>query len=63
MDVAEGISSMHRLNIAFRDFARGSMIVTDNDTLKIIRVYHPYYGILSFKKKQSGITLRKNCKK
>lgn len=47
-NVVEGISSMHRLNIAFKDFARGSMIVTDNDKLKIIRVYHPYYGYVKF---------------
>ena len=47
-NVVEGISTMYRLNVAFRDFARGSMIVNDNDRLKIIRAYHPYYGYVRF---------------
>lgn len=47
-NVVEGISSMYRMNLAFRDFARGSMIVTGNDELKIIRAYHPYYGYVKF---------------
>ena len=48
INVVEGLSSMYRLNIAFRDFARGSMLVNDSDELKIIRAYHPYYGYVKF---------------
>lgn len=45
-NVVEGLFSMYKLNVALRDFARGSMVVTDKDELKILRVYHPYYGYI-----------------
>lgn len=48
VNVVEGLASMYRMNLAFRDFARGSMIVTDGDELKILRAYHPYYGYVRF---------------
>lgn len=47
-NVVDGLDLMYKTNLAFRDFARGSMIVTDDTELKIIRNYHPYYGYVKF---------------
>ncbi len=48
IDMVEGIIYMYRMNLAFKDFPRGSMVVTDDDELKFIRAYHPYYGYVKF---------------
>lgn len=48
IDVIDGIDYMYKMNLAFRDFPRGSMIVTGDDALKFIRAYHPYYGYVKF---------------
>ena len=46
---AEGVATMYRKNLVLRDFARGSMVVTDAGELKILRVYHPYYGFVKIR--------------
>lgn len=48
LNVVDGIALMYKMNLAFRDFARGSMIVTDDAELKITRNYHPYYVYVKF---------------
>ena len=46
--MVEGIIYMYKMNLAFKDFPRGSMVVTDDDELKFNRAYHPYYGYVKF---------------
>jgi len=50
IDMVEGIIYMYKMNLAFKDFPRGSMVVTDDGELKFIRAYHPYYGYVKFQK-------------
>lgn len=45
-EATEGISYLYKLNLVFRDFSRGSLIVTNNNKLNIFRLYHPYYGLI-----------------
>lgn len=59
LNVVDGIASMYRINLAFRDFARGSLIVTDDEELKIIRNYHPYYGYVKFQEETKQYYLEK----
>lgn len=42
--VIEGIGYLYKKRLAFRDFARGSLIVDKNNSLRFFRLHNPYYG-------------------
>lgn len=44
----EGISGLFQKGYVFRDFARGSIVVTDEKKINFIRPYHPYYGVIKY---------------
>ena len=44
--VVNAMNYLYSLDFGFRDFARGSLIVTDNDELKLLRLLNNYYGVV-----------------
>lgn len=48
VSVIEGVSRLFNKGLVFRDFARGSIVVTDEKKINFIRPYHPYYGVIKY---------------
>ncbi len=46
LDVIDAIDYLYSLNFGFRDFARGSLIVTNNKKLGFSRLQNMHYGII-----------------
>ena len=46
--VVDALDLLFRQNLGLRDFARGSLMVTDQQTIGICRLQNPYYGLLRF---------------
>lgn len=58
--VVEGISGLYKMRYAFRDLARGSLIVDENDNLRIFRLYNPYYGVVKVSEETRQYYFEKN---
>ncbi len=45
-NIVDGIKLLYSQNLVLRDFARGSLLITDDNEIKIIRLHNSYYGVL-----------------